>query len=143
MTLALTIVGNLTRDPELRFTQSGTAVAGFSIAHNDRKPDGNGGYVDSEPTFMECRAWRDLGEHVAESLTAGTRVIATGFIETQTWEKDGEKRSRLVMTVTGIGPDLRWATAQVKKMSRSHGPDSDEWNSASKERPAGDGEPPF
>jgi single-strand DNA-binding protein len=132
------IIGNLTRDPELRFTASGTAVVSFSVAHNNRRPDGAGGFVEDEPIFMECRAWREMAENIAASLVKGDRVIVAGRLESRTWEQDGQKRTALTLNADAVGPDLRFATAKVAKMARvgKYGPADDEWNSASKTRPA-------
>lgn len=136
-TLTLSIIGNLTADPELRFTPSGAAVVRFTVAHTPRKPDGNGGWTDGEPTFLDCTAWRQLAENVAESLAKGTRVVVTGRLRTERWEdKDsGQKRSRMVLDVDGVGPDLTYATATVKKMARNAGDPNDPWASASRTRP--------
>lgn len=136
MDLHTTIIGNLTDDPELRFTPSGVAVAKLTIAHNPRVRKGDE-WTDGEPTFFVGTAWRQLAENVAESLTKGARVIATGRLRTERWEDkaNGEKRSRIVLDLDGIGPDLAWATATVKKMARTSSPGDDEWNSASRQRP--------
>lgn len=147
--LNLTIVGNLTGDPELRFTPTGIAVAAFTVAHTPRTFDKTAdAWKDGEPTFLDCRAWRQLAENIVESLRKGARVIVAGTLETQRWEKDGEKRSRIMMTVIGIGPELSYATASVKKMTRNGGPADDPWATAGTARPAGDApafdsEPPF
>lgn len=134
--LSVTIVGNLTDEPELRFTPQGTAVCRFQIAHNPRKPDGQGGWTDGEPTFLPCTAWRQLAENIAESLPKGSRVIAHGNLRTERWEKDGQKHSRIVFDVRAIGPELSYATAKVQKMARTNdvAPD-DPWTTASKTRP--------
>jgi single-strand DNA-binding protein len=140
--LALTIIGNLVGDPELRFTPSGAAVAKFTVAHTPRVADKSipGQFTDGEPTFMDCTAWRDMAEHVAESLTQGARVIVAGRLRTERWndKATGDKRSRIVLDVDECGPSLRWATATVKKMSRSNGSagSGDEWSTASRTRPA-------
>lgn len=135
--LSVTIVGNLTEEPELRFTPAGVAVVKFSVAHNPRKADGQGGWTDGEPTFLACQAWRQLAENIAESLPKGARVIAHGNLRTERWEKDGQKHSRIVFDVDAIGPELSYATAKVQKMARSNdtAPD-DPWATASKTRPA-------
>src|SRR6266536_1558406 len=119
--LTLTIIGNLTADPELRFTPSGAAVVKFTVAHTPRSKRGDE-WVDGEPTFLDCTAWRQLAENVAESLAKGARVIVTGRLRTDRWETDGrngqpagEKRSRMVLDVDGVGPELAYATAAVKK----------------------------
>lgn len=149
MEMHTTIVGNLTADPELRFTPAGVAVVRLSIAHNPRIKSGDE-WKDGEPTFVSATAWRTLAENVAESLSKGARVIVTGRLTTERWEKDGAKRERLALAIEGIGPDLTYATAQVRKMTRSNsGPSDDPWTTASTARPAsapadfGDDEPPF
>lgn len=146
--LGLTIIGNLTADPQLRFTPSGAAVAAFTIAYTPRIRRGEE-WTDGEPTFLDCRAWRQLAEHVAESLAKGHRVIASGNIETQRWEDKedpSKKRSRMILNVWGIGPDLTYAIATVQKTVRHQGgPPDDPWATASADRPAAgfDDEPPF
>ncbi|TMR05558.1 single-stranded DNA-binding protein [Nonomuraea turkmeniaca] len=119
----ITIIGNLTADPELRFTQSGTAVAGFTVASSARTYNKSvEQWEDGEVLFMRCSAWRDLGEHVAESLTRGTRVIASGQLRQRTFEtSDGDKRTVMEMTVDEIGPSLRFATARPVKAARGNG----------------------
>jgi single-strand DNA-binding protein len=117
----ITITGNLTSDPELRFTPSGAGVAAFTIASTPRTLDKTSGeWKDGDPLFMRCSAWRDLGEHVAESLTKGTRVIATGRLKQRSYEKDGQTRTVVELDVDEIGPSLRYATAAVTKASRSN-----------------------
>ncbi|MEV4457343.1 single-stranded DNA-binding protein [Microbispora sp. NPDC049633] len=157
----ITIIGNLTNDPDLRYTNTGTAVAGFTIATSSRTYNKQlEQWEDGEALFMRCSAWRDLAEHVCESLTRGTRVIATGRLRMRTYEtNDGERRTVIEMTVDEIGPSLRFATAKVTKTARTRGgsaggPERDPWAStaapASTGAPAGgtsggwDGdEPPF
>ncbi|MER6508260.1 single-stranded DNA-binding protein [Nonomuraea sp. NPDC001636] len=119
----ITIIGNLTGDPELNYTQSGTAVAGFTIASSPRVYNKQvEQWQDGEPLFMRCSAWRDLGEHVTESLTRGTRVIASGRLRMRTYEtSDGDKRTVTEMTVDEIGPSLRFATAKPQKATRTGG----------------------
>jgi single-strand DNA-binding protein len=137
--LPFTIVGNLTGDPELRFTPSGVAVARFTVAHTPRtKPAGSAEWTDGEPTYLDCTAWRTLAENVTETLSKGARVIATGRLRTERWEdKDdtGKKRSRMVLDVDAVGPDLSYATASVKKMRRNDGAPDDPWSTASRTRP--------
>lgn len=113
----LTIVGNLTSAPELRFTQSGTPVANFTVASTPRRYDKQqGGYVDGEALFMRCSVWRDQAESVAESLTKGTRVIATGNLHQRSWETpEGNKRSSVELQVLDVGPSLRFTQAAVTK----------------------------
>ncbi|RBQ17789.1 single-stranded DNA-binding protein [Spongiactinospora rosea] len=119
----ITIVGNLTGDPELRFTATGTAVAGFTIASSARTYNKSiEQWEDGEALFMRCSVWRDLAEHVAESLTRGTRVIASGRLRQRTYEtSDGDHRTVVEMTVDEIGPSLRFATAKPQKATRTGG----------------------
>ncbi|MEV4888761.1 single-stranded DNA-binding protein [Nonomuraea sp. NPDC055795] len=142
----ITIIGNLTGDPELRFTGTGTAVASFTIASSSRAYNKQvEQWQDGEVLFMRCSAWRDLGEHVAESLTRGTRVIATGRLRMRTFEtSDGDKRTVIEMTVDEIGPSLRFATAKPHKAARSahNGHDNGTGDPWANTAPAGD-KPPF
>ncbi|GGN89602.1 single-stranded DNA-binding protein [Actinoplanes lobatus] len=119
----ITVVGNLTDDPELRFTPSGAAVAKFRIASTPRTLDRQTGeWKDGEPLFLACNIWRDAAEHVAESLTRGARVIVQGRLRQRSYEtKEGEKRTVYELEVDEIGPSLRYATAKVQKASRSGG----------------------
>jgi len=119
----ITIVGNLTDDPELRFTPSGAAVAKFRIASTPRTLDRESGqWKDGEPLFLACNIWRDAAEHVAESLQRGARVIVQGRLRQRSYEtREGEKRTVYELEVDEIGPSLRYATAKVQKMSRSGG----------------------
>ncbi len=119
----ITVVGNLTDDPELRFTPSGAAVAKFRIASTPRTLDRQSGeWKDGEPLFLACNIWRDAAEHVAESLQRGARVIVQGRLRQRSYEtREGEKRTVYELGVDEIGPSLRYATAKVQKMSRSGG----------------------
>ena len=119
----ITVVGNLTDDPELRFTPSGAAVAKFRIASTPRTLDRQSGeWKDGEPLFLACNIWRDAAEHVAESLQRGSRVIVQGRLRQRSYEtREGEKRTVYELEVDEIGPSLRYATAKVQKMSRSGG----------------------
>jgi single-strand DNA-binding protein len=119
----ITIVGNLTDDPELRFTPSGAAVAKFRIASTPRTLDRQSGeWKDGEPLFLACNIWRDAAEHVAESLQRGARVIVQGRLRQRSYEtREGEKRTVYELEVDEIGPSLRYATAKVQKMARSGG----------------------
>lgn len=156
----ITITGNLTDDPELRFTPTGVAMAKFRIASTPRMYDkASGAWKDGEALFMACTAWRDLAENIAESLSRGARVVATGRLRQSRWEdkETGEKRSMIQLDVDEIGPSLRFATATVKKLARSGGngngaaPADDQWATAAPSRTAttaaGGGfandEPPF
>ncbi len=119
----ITVVGNLTDDPELRFTPSGAAVAKFRIASTPRTLDRESGqWKDGEPLFLACNIWRDAAEHVAESLQRGARVIVQGRLRQRSYEtREGEKRTVYELEVDEIGPSLRYATAKVQKMNRSGG----------------------
>ena len=138
MNLDLTIIGNLTGDPELRFTPTGTAVVKFTVAHTPRTRKGDE-WIDGETTFLDCTAWRQLAENVAESLRKGTRVVVAGRLRTERWETpEGDKRSRMVLDVDGVGPDLAYATATVKKLTRHPGSEvapDDPWATATPTRP--------
>src|SRR5688572_988337 len=119
----LTIVGNLTGDPELRFTPSGAAVANFTVASTPRTFDRQSNeWKDGETLFMRCSVWRDAAENVAESLARGTRVIVTGRLKSRSYEtKEGEKRTVVEMDVDEVGPSMKYATAKVNKTSRGGG----------------------
>ena len=117
----LTIVGNLTGDPELRFTPSGHAVADFTVASTPRNYDRDAGaWRDGEPLFLRCTAWRQLAEHAAESLTKGTRVIVTGRLRQRSFElTEGVTRTVTELDVDDLGPSLRHSTARVTKTTRT------------------------
>ena len=117
----ITVIGNLTADPELRFTQSGAAVANFTVASTPRTFNRNTGeWEDGDALFMRCAIWRQPAENVAESLTRGARVIVSGRLKQRSFEtREGEKRTVVELDVDEIGPSLRYATAQVRKMTRS------------------------
>jgi len=119
MTSTVTIVGNAVRDPELRYTASGTAVASFGIVYNKRAKNEAGKWEDGDPQFFDVTAWRELAENVAASIEKGTRIIVVGRLEYQTWEKDGDKRSKVQVVAESVGPDLRWAQTQVERVARS------------------------
>jgi len=154
----ITVVGNLTDDPELRFTPSGAAVARFRIASTPRVFDRQSGeWKDGEPLFLSGSIWRQPAENVAESLSRGARVIVTGRLRQRSYEtREGEKRTVYELDADEIGPSLRYATAQVRKMDRSTGrtapsraagsAEEDPWSVAPPAQPAagfGDDEPPF
>ena len=164
----ITVVGNLTADPELRFTPSGAAVANFTVASTPRIYDRQAGeWKDGEALFLRCNIWREAAENVAESLTRGARVIVSGRLKQRSFEtREGEKRTVFEVEVDEIGPSLRYATAKVNKAARqggasgsggygsSGGPADDPWSSAPPAGvPAGSGngaggagyddEPPF
>ena len=116
------VVGNLTDDPELRFTPQGVAVANFRLAVSRRVKDESGQWKDGETSFFRISCWRQLAENVAESLTRGMRVIVTGTLKMRQWEtQEGEKRSVVEVEATEVGPSLKWATAKVEKTSRQGG----------------------
>ena len=117
----ITVVGNLTADPELRFTPSGAAVANFTVASTPRTFDRQSGeWKDGEALFLRCAIWREAAENVAESLTRGSRVIVTGRLKQRSFEtREGEKRTVVELEVDEIGPSLKYATAKVNKASRS------------------------
>src|ERR671914_1529035 len=118
----VTIVGNLTDDPELRYTRKGAAVATLRVAGNRRVPDGSGGWKDADTSFFRVNAWRTLAENVAESLTRGSRVLVIGRLRSRSWEtQEGETRSTVEIEADEVGPSLRWATAKVEKTQRSSG----------------------
>jgi single-strand DNA-binding protein len=130
----ITVVGNLTADPELRYTQNGVAVANFTIASTPRSLDRQSGeWKDGEALFMRASVWREFAEHVASSLTKGARVVASGRLRQRSYEtKEGEKRTSIELEVDEIGPSLRYATAQIQRQSsgaKSAGAVSgDSWN---------------
>ncbi|WP_445162793.1 single-stranded DNA-binding protein [Mycobacterium sp. Dal123C01] len=117
----ITVVGNLTADPELRFTPSGAAVANFTVASTPRIFDRQSSeWKDGDALFLRCNIWREAAENVAESLTRGSRVIVTGRLKQRSFEtREGEKRTVFEVEVDEIGPSLRYATAKVNKASRS------------------------
>ena len=119
----ITVVGNLTADPELRFTPSGAAVANFTVASTPRIYDRQSGeWKDGEALFLRCNIWREAAENVAESLTRGSRVIVTGRLKQRSFEtREGEKRTVVEVEVDEIGPSLRYATAKVNKAGRGGG----------------------
>lgn len=119
----ITVVGNLTSDPELRYTQNGLAVANFTIASTPRTLDrGSNEWKDGEALFLRASVWREYAEQVAGSLTKGSRVIAVGRLKQRSYEtKEGEKRTSMELEIDEIGPSLRYATAQVTRTSREGG----------------------
>jgi single-strand DNA-binding protein len=159
----ITVVGNLTADPELRFTPSGAAVANFTVASTPRQFDKQSGeWKDGEALFMRCNIWRQAAENVAETLTRGSRVIVSGRLKQRSYEtREGEKRTVVELEVEEVGPSLKYATAKVNKVSRGSGgggfggggggsaggPSDDPWGSAPAAGSGGGGgsdeEPPF
>lgn len=119
----ITVVGNLTADPELRYTQNGLPVANFTIASTPRNFDRQANeWKDGEALFLRASVWREFAEHVAGSLTKGSRVIATGRLKQRSYEtREGEKRTAIELEVDEIGPSLRYATAQVTRAAGGGG----------------------
>lgn len=118
----LTVIGNLTSDPELRFTPAGAAVANFSVASTPRTFDKNANeWKDGETLFLRCSVWREAAENVAESLTKGMRVIISGDLKHRSYDKDGEKRTVIELEVQEIGPSLKYANAKVNRTQRKDG----------------------
>jgi single-strand DNA-binding protein len=113
----ITVIGNLTADPELRYTQNGLAVANMTIASTPRTFDkASNDWKDGDPLFLRCSAWRELAEHAAGSLVKGARVIAVGVLKQTSYEtKEGEKRTSIELTLDEIAPSLKYATAQVTR----------------------------
>ena len=113
----ITIVGNVTRDPELRYLTSGTALAQLGVAVN-RRYQQNGEWQE-DTSFFDVVCWRDLADNVSESISKGDRIIVTGRLEQRSWEtQDGDKRSKVEIVADEVGPSLRWATARVEKIRR-------------------------
>ncbi|WP_298338902.1 single-stranded DNA-binding protein [Ferrimicrobium sp.] len=118
----VTLIGNLTKEPELRFTSQGLAQTTFSIAVNRRRMNQQTQDWEESTSFFEVVCWRELAENVAESLEKGSRAVVTGRLEQRTWETpDGDKRSKIQVIADEVGPSLRWATAQVTKADRRTG----------------------
>ncbi|KQU35755.1 MULTISPECIES: single-stranded DNA-binding protein [Nocardiaceae] len=119
----ITVIGNLTADPELRFTPAGAAVANFTVASTPRTFDRQTSeWKDGDALFMRCNIWREAAENVAESLTKGARVVVSGRLKQRSYEtREGEKRTVVELEVDEIGPSLRYATAKVNKASRGGG----------------------
>lgn len=116
----VTVTGNVTRDPELRYTQGGQSLASFGLAWNNRYQR-DGEWVE-DVSFFDITCWGQLGENVAESITKGTRVVVNGRLDQRSWEtQDGDKRSKVEITADEVSPSLRWATAQVTRNERSDG----------------------
>jgi single-strand DNA-binding protein len=161
----ITVIGNLTGDPELRFTPSGAAVASFTVASTPRTLDkATNEWKDGEALFLRCSIWRQAAENVAESLQKGMRVIVSGRLQQRSYDtKEGEKRTVIELQVDEIGPSLKYATAKVNRTTRGGGnggfggapsgggssaPADDPWASAAPAAGGGGGwstsdEPPF
>jgi len=125
------LVGNMTRDPELRFTPSGAAVATFGLAVNRRWRNQQTNEWEEQVSFFDIVCWRNLAENVTESLSKGNRVVVTGRLEQRSWEtNEGDKRSKVEVVADEIGPSLRWATAQVERNERKGGDEGGSSNSS-------------
>jgi single-strand DNA-binding protein len=138
----VTVVGNLTTDPELRFTPAGAAVANFTVASTPRVFDReSGAWRDGDPMFLRCSVWRQYAENVAESLVRGARVVVHGRLRQRSYDtKEGEKRNVTELEVDELGPSLRYATARVTKVSRTT---SGEGSSSWTPEPVPAADPPF
>ena len=116
----LTVIGNLTKDPELKWLPSGVAVVSFTIASSRRVRDNESGeWKDGDTIFMRCSAWRHIAEHIGDTLTQGMRVVAYGRLKQRDYEVDGDRRTIMELDVEEIGPSLKYATAKVNKAARS------------------------
>ncbi|MER6047554.1 single-stranded DNA-binding protein [Streptomyces sp. NPDC001793] len=144
----ITIIGNLTADPEVRFTPSGAALAKFTVASTPRTYDKESGqWKDGTAAFFRCAAWRQLAEHIADSLAKGSRVVLSGRIRQHNWQTpEGENRSMLAVEVDDIGPSLQFATATVQRTQRNTptGANGDPWATGPDSANGGpDDKPPF
>jgi single-strand DNA-binding protein len=118
----VTLVGNVTRDPEIRYTPSGQTVATFGLAVNRRWQNKATNEWEEQVSFFDVKCWAQMAENVSESIQRGTRVVVSGRLEQRSWETDnGEKRSKVEVVADEIAPSLRWATAQVQKIERRDG----------------------
>lgn len=112
----VTVIGNCTRDPEMRFTNGGKPIASFGVAHSTRKRNDDGSWEDGETSFFDVTCWDQLAENVGDSIQKGTRVIVTGRLRQNTWDTpEGEKRSKIEIVADEVGPSLKWATTEVSK----------------------------
>ncbi|MEV0759605.1 single-stranded DNA-binding protein [Nocardia sp. NPDC050435] len=138
----ITVIGNLTADPELRFTSSGAAVANFTVASTPRIFDKDTNeYKDGDALFMRCSVWRETAENVAESLSRGSRVIVSGKLKQRSYETaEGEKRTVVELDVDEVGPSLRYATTKINKAERGGGGIA---QAAARNAAGGDDAPPF
>lgn len=127
----VTLIGNVTRDPEMRFLNSGVGIATFGVAVSKRRKNEAGQWEDGETEFYDVVAWRELAENVAESITKGQRVVVVGRLSQRSWETDdGQKRSKIEVVADEVGPSLRWATAEVARIQRSTGGGGGGWDSS-------------
>jgi len=121
----VTVIGNVTRDPELRFTPSGQAIANFGLAVNRRWQNRQTQEWEEQVSFFDITCWAQLGQNVADTLVKGSRAIVTGRLEQRSWETDqGDKRSKVEIIADEVGPSLRWATADITKNERREGGDA-------------------
>ncbi len=143
MSNTVTVVGNVTRDPELKYLNSGAGLCSLGIAVN-RRYQTNGEWQE-ETSFFDVTCWRDLADNVAESVAKGDRIIVSGRLEQRSWEtQEGEKRSKVEIVADEVGPSLRWATAQVNKIRREGASTSAPARSSQRSAPAyDDAEEPF
>ena len=143
--IQVTVTGNLTGNPELRYTATGTPVASFSVASNERYKDPQGQWQDGPTSFVRCNAWRDLAEHITESLAKGDRVVMTGTLRQRNYEtKEGEKRTVWEVAVTEVGAALRYAKVKISKVQRDGAPvPEDPWAAAGPPPAPAEDEPPF
>lgn len=115
----VTIIGNATRDPEIRHTSSGLQIASFGVAINQRKKNDAGQWEDGETSYFDITCFRELAENVAETISKGTRVIVAGTLKQSSWETpEGDKRSKIEIIADEVGPSLRWATASVERVGK-------------------------
>lgn len=134
----VTVMGNCTRDPELRFTPSGAAVATFGLAVNRRWQNRQTQEWEEAVSFFDVTCWQQLAENVAESIFKGTRLVVTGRLDQRSWEtQDGDKRSKIEIVADEVSPSLRYATVQVTKNERRGAGDFNGGGGASSRQPAG------
>jgi single-strand DNA-binding protein len=144
MTSHVTVIGNATRDPELRFTPSGAALASFGLAVNRRWKNRQTDEWEEQVSFLDVVCWRELAENVTESIEKGARVMVSGRLEQRSWEtKEGEKRSKVEIVADEVGPSLRWATAQVSRNERHTGDGGYQANQPAQQGGYGTDEEPF
>ena len=140
----ITLVGNITRDPELRFTATGQAKVNFGLAVNRRWQNRQTQQWEEQTSFFNVIAWGEMGENVSESLGKGARVIVAGRLEQRSWEtEEGEKRSIIEVVADEVGPSLRWATAEVKKSDRRGPTDGGGSGGGGGSRPVANAEPAY
>jgi single-strand DNA-binding protein len=136
---SITVVGNVTRDPELRFTPAGAAVANFGVAWNLKRQDG-----EDQVSFFDVTCWRQLAENVAESLTKGMRVVVYGRLEQRSWQtQDGEKRSKVEIIADEVAPSLKWATAEITRNDTRGGGGGGREGGGYSGRPVANEPPPY